>query len=295
MKKYKRWVHAFLLLTLILLSSFAQVSGAEQAAKKKTEEAKPKDISQAVTQSFNSEGNVELGMVVKLKDKDSGAVEPLPQSRSDKMLGVIVPADASVVTIGPQDIKKQQVFVATSGRYQVLISNQNGPIKTGDYIVMSSIDGVTMKADNEQPVTLGKAASNFNGTANVLSTVKLKDSAGKEVSVTVGRIPADLVISNNPLKQKSYDYLPEFMVNIAQTVANKSVSAARIYLSLVVLLISGVVTGMLIYGGVRSGMMAVGRNPLSKKSIMKSLVQTVIAGMIIFTAGVFAVYLLLKL
>jgi len=49
------------------------------------------------------------------------------------------------------------------------------------------------------------------------------------------------------------------------------------------------------YSGIRSGMIAVGRNPLSKKSIIRSLIQTVIAGLIIFLAGVFAVYLLLKL
>jgi hypothetical protein len=51
----------------------------------------------------------------------------------------------------------------------------------------------------------------------------------------------------------------------------------------------------MLYSGIRSGMIAVGRNPLSKKSIMRSLIETVIAGLIVFAVGIFAVYLLLKL
>ena len=76
---------------------------------------------------------------------------------------------------------------------------------------------------------------------------------------------------------------------------DKKVSAARIYLGLAVLALTTVITGNLVYSGVRSGMISVGRNPLSKKSIIKSLIQTVIAGLIIFIVGVLAVYLLLKL
>ncbi|HVX24230.1 MAG TPA: hypothetical protein VG992_02710, partial [Candidatus Saccharimonadales bacterium] len=68
-----------------------------------------------------------------------------------------------------------------------------------------------------------------------------------------------------------------------------------IYLSLVVLLAITFIVANVMYSGIRSGMIAVGRNPLSKKSIIRSLIQTVIAGLTIFVAGVLAVYLLLKL
>jgi hypothetical protein len=61
------------------------------------------------------------------------------------------------------------------------------------------------------------------------------------------------------------------------------------------MVIAGAVSGSLIYSGIRSGMIAIGRNPLSKKSIVRGIIQVVIVGLIIFLVGVFGVYLLLKL
>ena len=69
----------------------------------------------------------------------------------------------------------------------------------------------------------------------------------------------------------------------------------RVYISLAVLFASASVAGALIYSGIRSGMIAIGRNPLSKKSIVRGMVQVVIVALIIFMAGIFGVYLLLKL
>ena len=83
--------------------------------------------------------------------------------------------------------------------------------------------------------------------------------------------------------------------SVATTVAGKPVSVVRIYLSVAVLLSVVVIVGNLLYAGVRTGMIAVGRNPLSKKSVIRSLIQTTIVGLIIFIAGVFGVYLILKL
>jgi hypothetical protein len=49
------------------------------------------------------------------------------------------------------------------------------------------------------------------------------------------------------------------------------------------------------YIGVRSGITAIGRNPLSKKDITKGLLQVILASMVVFIIGLFAVYLLLKI
>ena len=66
-------------------------------------------------------------------------------------------------------------------------------------------------------------------------------------------------------------------------------------MSLLVLLIASFVSGMLLLSGVKSAMTAIGRNPLAKKAIYRSLVQVVISSLIVFIVGIFAVYLLLKL
>jgi hypothetical protein len=129
----------------------------------------------------------------------------------------------------------------------------------------------------------------------VLGTASLKNAGGQNVKVAIGRVSVDLYISHNPLFDKSAQYVPGFLAKIAVTVANKPVSAARIYLSMAVLLITAFFVANMLYSGIKSGMTAVGRNPLSKKSIVRSLVETVLAGIIIFVVGIFAVYLLLKL
>jgi hypothetical protein len=253
------------------------------------------DISQAVTQSYNADATVQLGMVVNLKDKDTSTVEPLKQSGINKMLGVTIAANDAAVTLTPQTVKQQQVYVATYGRYTALVSTQNGPIKSGDYITISSLAGVGMKAGIDQAVILGKAAGDFSGTSNVEGSVDVKDDKGHSAKVAIGRIPVRIEVAHNPLASKATDYVPSFLAKTAVTIAGKPVSAARIYLGAVTLLVSAMVTGSILYSGVKSGMTAIGRNPLSRKSIIRSLIQTVTAGLIIFVVGIFAVYLLLKL
>lgn len=272
---------------------------AEAAAATTKPAAKPSDskvdITQAVTQSYNAGDSVQTSMIVRISDKDSGTIEPISQKTLSTMLGVVVPPNESSVTVSPIKSTKQQAFVATSGRYSTLVSNQNGPIKSGDSITASALDGIGMKADEGQSFILGRATTSFSGTANVVGKVGVKNSAGKTTEVSIGRVIVDLDVSHNPLASKSTDFVPGFLAKTAATVANRPVSAARIYLGVVTLLAATIVTGNLLYSGVRNGMVAIGRNPLSKKSIIKSLIQTVIAGLIIFIVGVLAVYLLLKL
>jgi len=253
------------------------------------------NLSTNVTQSYNADPSVEIGMVVELKPKDPTTVIPLNSSDVANLLGVVIPTANATIVLTPQTITQQQVLVATTGHYDVLVSNQNGPINVGNYVTISSVAGVAMLANANQSEVIGKAAGSYTGVSDVLGTVVLKDQAGHTRSVAIGRIPIDISITHNPLFQKSADYVPGFMVKIATSVADRPVSAARIYLSITLLFITALVTGNMLYSGVRSGMIAVGRNPLSRKSIIRSLVQTVIAGLIIFVVGTFAVYLLLKL
>ncbi|MDB5185249.1 MAG: rane protein of unknown function [Candidatus Saccharibacteria bacterium] len=256
------------------------------------------DITQAVVQSYSGDKSIQLGMLVKLDaaDKTKSSVVLADQKGEGTILGVTVAPNDSVVTITPSDSTKQQIFVATTGRYDVLVSNQNGKIKAGDYVTISALSGIGMAADGSQTLVVGTATEDFSGTANVVGSVKLKDSTGATKSVSIGRINVSIGVMRNPLStSQPSDYVPSFLSKSANAVANKSVSAARIYLGITVLFITALVAGIMLFSGVRSGMVSVGRNPLSKKSIIKSLIQTVLAGLIIFIVGVFGVYLLLKL
>jgi hypothetical protein len=105
----------------------------------------------------------------------------------------------------------------------------------------------------------------------------------------------DISISHNPLQQTAADGLPGFLVHASEAVAGKPVGAARVYLALILLVLSSMVAGGMLYSGVRGGLIAIGRNPMAKKQITAGIIRVVLSGLICFILGVFGVYLLLKL
>lgn len=256
-----------------------------------------KAVAQNVTQGYLSDTTIQQGIIVRLKPGDASKVTPVSQTNETDILGVIVsPSDAPVSLTN--DANQDQVYVASYGQYDVLVSTQNGIIQSGDTIAISSLDGVGMKADTGREAILGKAVQSFDGKSATQSTAALKDSNGHETTVAIGRIAVNINVAHNPA-YKATDTtvagVPSFLSKAAQVVTDKPVTAIRIYASLVVLALAVVIAGILLYSGVRNGMTSIGRNPLAKKSIMRSLLQVVIISLIVFIIGLIAVYLLLKI
>lgn len=293
MHKTTRRFSRLLALSLVLaaMSSIASVASVTAA----NQSAANGDASGAITQTYNADPTVQTGMLVALNPKDQATVIPLKNGQIKTFLGVVIPTSSAPIVLTPEKIVQQQVLVARTGRYNLLVSSQNGAIKSGDYLTLSAVNGIAMKAGVSQEQVIGKAAGNFSGNTDVISSVALKDSSGHSSNVNIGLIPANINISYNPLFQKPTNYVPGVLAKVAVSIANKQVSVGRIYLSAAVLVIVSFITGTMLYSGVRNGMRAIGRNPLSRKSILKGLLQTTTAGLTIFIAGVFAVYLLLKL
>src|SRR5438045_3693432 len=98
---------------LILLTVCLPVT----AASKPSSSAQPKsssDISSTVPQSYNADPSVQIGMIVKLKDKDPKTVVPLPSGQESLMLGIVVPRGSVPIEL-TQPSSNHQVLVATSG------------------------------------------------------------------------------------------------------------------------------------------------------------------------------------
>jgi hypothetical protein len=251
-------------------------------------------FAQGVTQGYNSEENLQNGLIVRLKAGDATKVAVLNQQDASEMLGVTVSSNSAPVSLSDPSIK-QQVYVATFGKYNVLVSNQNGPIKSGDYITISAVAGVGMKATGEQEIILGKAVGTFSGQGDVEGKVTVKDSLGGSQEVALKRIAVEIGVAHNPNYTGDITAgVPRFLSRAAQMVTKKPVTALRIYAALGVLALSIGVAGGVIYAGVRTGMTAVGRNPLAKTSITKSMITVVLIAIIVVLIGSLAVYLLLK-
>lgn len=276
-----------LLLLGVLISGFAGLAVCTVSAEQAT---------QAVVESYGTDTVLQQGMLVRLKDGDASKVVVLSEKDAMKLHGVVVPMTDAAVALSQNTSVPRSVYVATFGRYNVLVSNQNGAIKVGDYVTISALDGIGMKTDTGQPIVVGKAAADFSGTNNIAgtATLKLKDGSVKQVSI--GRIPVDINVSHNPLQEssKSSD-VPGILAQATSAIANKPVSAARIYLSLMVLLVTTVIAGSILYSGVHTGLASIGRNPLARKSIMRGLLQVALTSLIILVLGLSGVYLLLTL
>lgn len=249
---------------------------------------------QNVTQGYASDSVLQKGMIVRLKPGDSNTVQALNQKDASDMFGVIVSSgDATLSLSNPGNT--QQVYVATYGQYDVLVSTQEGPIKEGDFITISSLNGVGMKAATTQQLVIGKALKGFDGTSESEGATTLQTNSGKK-EVHLGHVPIEVSVAHNPLYEKEKEAgVPDFLSKAAQLVTDRPVSAFRIYVSLAVVVLSLVIAGSILFAGVRSGMTSIGRNPLAKSSIVRGLVQVTLMSLIVFAIGLFAVYLVLRI
>jgi hypothetical protein len=250
-------------------------------------------IAQSVTQGYGADVVLQQGMIVGLKKDDLRKVEPVNKDQFDRVHGIVVGANDSAVLIGREN---EKVYVATGGRFTVLVSDQKGNINQGDFVTVSSVSGIGMKSGEDDPIVVGKALESFKATDNnqVIATASVKESGGKQRQLKLGHVLVDISVGKNP-RLKLDSNLPEALRRASELIAGKAVSPIRVYISLVVLIVTSIIAGSLIYSAVRSSLIAVGRNPLSKKSIIRGLFQVVIIGLMVFLSGVFGVYLLLKL
>lgn len=239
---------------------------------------------QSFVRGFESEQSLERGTIVVIDDDDNDKVMPATLERVDDLYGVVVnPTDAALTISG----ETEQVFVATSGRYRVLVSTQNDSINRGDFVTISSIQGVGMKVDDAIPIIIGRALESFDGSDRVGS------SQVGESTVQIGRIDVDVQVAGNPLQRPTEATLPDFLRQAAEFIAQEPVSAERIYAATFIFIVTIVVAGSLMYSGVRNSIISIGRNPLSKKSIVKGMLQVIFFGLIVVVLGLFAVYLIL--
>ncbi len=247
---------------------------------------------QSVTQGYASDETLQRGMLVSLKEGDGTKIEAAEAENAKRLHGVVVNPNDAPVTLSNDT---QRIFVATVGRYEVLVSDEAGQIKQGDYIGVSKVRGIGTKVDDKSTMVIGKALADYDGKTNVLGTTDLKDNGGITVKINIARLAVDLGIGANPLAKSEDVNLPGFLKKASESIANKRVSTVRVYLSLAIIFASMAIAGSMLYAGVRSSMISIGRNPLSKQSIIRSLMQVVITSFIIFIIGIFGVYLLLRL
>ena len=244
-------------------------------------------------QGYAADGPIDIGTIVEL---EGGAkVKPAAQNKLQNMFGVVVDRNQLQLSVSNPDTKNE-TYVAVTGTFNVLVSTQGGAIKKGDYITLSSLNGIGMNVGAEDATVFGRAAASFDGNGVVLGEMALKDVSGNATkSVKIGSVPVTIDIQRNPNIKSTKVDVPEWLQRLGQQIAEKTVSPVRIYLSLAITAVSLITALIVLYAGVRNGIIAIGRNPMSKKSIFRALLEVILTSVLILIIGLFAVYLLLKL
>lgn len=246
---------------------------------------------QSVTQGYSADSVLQRGMVVSLSENDTSKVEPVNRENQTRIHGVVVAPNDSTFTLSETE---EKTYVATVGKFETLVSTEAGTINAGDFVAVSSIPGIAMKAGERDAFTVGKAVEVFDGSEAIFNET-LTNTLGDTQQVAIKRIIVDVSVGPNPLLRPEDSTLPEFLKSATEAIAGKKVSAVRVYIGLVIIAAASGVSGSLLFSGVRSAVISIGRNPLSKKSVTRSVIQIVVSSIIIFLIGLFGVYLLLRL
>lgn len=251
----------------------------------------PRIQAQDLTQGFLTSEKLLRGAVV-ARGTDDKHVESATFDNIDRLYGAVIRSNETALSLSSDP---GEVFVATTGRYEMLVSDVNGPIKNGDYLTVSPIAGIAMRADDRQSRVVALALQDFDTSnpANILTTTDVKTADGQVRNVAIGRVLADLDVKNNPLAFGIR--APEVLIEIGQSIAGGPVSVTRVWGALIVTVLSFLTGSVIFYAGVRTSIIAIGRNPLSKSSVLKGFLQITLISLAIFATGGFAVYLILKI
>lgn len=244
--------------------------------------------------SYASDSPIDFGTIVVLTGDDADRVKVATQADVNNMFGVVVNKTSLPFSIDNEGVENE-TFVAVSGTYNVLVTNQEGSIESGDYVTLSSVNGLAMRAGEEEVTVFGRANAPFNDASTALGETVLTDTDGGTRTVRIGSVPVTIDIKNNPNHKSTDVNAPEFLKRVGEAIAEKEVSPLRLYISVAIGVISLISALAVLYAGVRNSVISIGRNPMTKRSIFKALLQVILTSALILIIGLFAVYLLLKL
>lgn len=187
-----------------------------------------------------ADGGAKVGDILSVSG--DGSLKRSDVAYDSKMVGVIV--DAPVISVEPRSDTTKAVVSA--GEAKVNVSSSGGNIAIGDFITTSTTRGVGQKAGASGYV-LGKALASYNGSGDGIIPVMIQ----------IGEHQTGLASATGPL-----GFFQAIVVDK---------SKLRLVLAGIValfVLVSAVVAFLRL---VNSGVSAIGRNPMARAQIMRSM------------------------
>ncbi len=242
-----------------------------------------------VTQGYTSSVAISAGSIVSLATNSQTNVETASLQNNQPIVGVTSTVTQGVVSVSPTG---SNVQVTSSGPSKILVSNINGPISPGDSLTLSPIDGVAMKATTSGTL-VGIARSSSSDMENKTSR-QLTDNKGDNHSYDIGLINSDIQLGQyQPTGSQSGNNALTGLQALSSNLAGKKLTPIRAAAAFAVVVISTIAAMVVLFSAVTSSIRSIGRNPLAKPAVLRSLGQVILAVVIIIFAAFAGVYIII--
>jgi hypothetical protein len=244
-------------------------------------------VSSNISHSYSAAGQITNGDIVSLDLNRSGYVQAANSKNGNRLLGVAESASDSLLAENPSSNKIQ---VAINGTVSVLVSTVNGSIKVGDMVSVSPFNGIGMESQlGKKVIGLAQTSHNSSTLGSKIETVDA--SSGKASQVRVGYVQVTISVGTDTAGAgTSLNGLQKFFKKIT----DKTISTSKLIICCAVIIIVMVALVSLIYSAIYSSIVAIGRNPLAKYAIFRSLGVVVLMAFSIAFTGTAIVYYLLR-
>jgi hypothetical protein len=245
----------------------------------------------ALSQGFiTSDADASTGELMILRDGNSGTVAKATSQHVQQLVGIL--ASQPLVAISSGSV--QQVQVATSGLTPAVVSDINGPVRTGDKITASPLEGIGMKVRSSGEI-VGTAQTALSDSRSTI-TKSITDASGKTTVVHIGTVEVQVNVSYYAVPQdKLSAIVPTFLVNLGSSIAGKDLSPLRVLMGFGALIMGFIIAGVMLQTAVRSGLISLGRNPLAHGILRRGLLDVVVTSIGILLITIAAFYLILKI
>jgi hypothetical protein len=240
-----------------------------------------------ISRAYYSTQPITTGSLLSLDTTKSEYVRPANINNGTRLLGIAVVSSDSLLAV---NAGVGTVQVATSGVATALVSDFNGNIQVGDQVTVSPFDGIGMKATNASKI-IGLAQSTFRASSTASQHRTITDTAGKRRQIAVGsiRVSIDLGLSTATNGQNLTG-----IQKVLRSLTGKVIPTSRIIVAIAITAISLIALIALIYGSVYSSIISVGRNPLAKYAIYRSMATVLLMAAMLATVTIIVVLLMLK-
>lgn len=262
---------------LVVLSYFTSVilSGVAYAA------------APVISRAYQISSSTPAGSLVSLT-ANPGVAESANTANADKLIGVTVASNQSLIAIDQTSASTQ---VATNGTVMALVSTLKGDISSGDRVAVSALSGVGAKAQPGDQI-IGFAKLSLSGSTPDTTSQTIIDTNGRKHIVAIGTIPINIAIST--FASGNNDANLTGLQKLVKSLTGHVLPTARILLAIIITIVALFTLAALTYSSIYGGIISLGRNPLARYVILKSLVGVIIAATLIAIVANTTVFFLLR-